>query len=186
VGHSSSAVFFDFNRDGLLDCFLTNVGRYTSEKIGKDQGHTFCAGKSGIFHVSGTLGTRTAALIDFDDDGDLVTNDFGSEPQVLMSNLAQRSTVNHIKVQLIGSRSNRDGIGAVVKVHAGDQAYTRLMDGNSGYLSQSSMPLYFGLGSTTRIDRVEVSWPSGVDQIVTDGIELNELLVIEEPASSGD
>jgi len=101
---------------------------------------------------------------------------------VLASDLAQRRAVNFLQVRLVGNQSNRDGIGAVVKVHSGGQTFSRQHDGKSGYLSQSSMPLYFGLGSQQKVDRIEVCWPSGVDQTVTDGLEVNGLVVIEEPA----
>ena len=149
----------------------------------KDREHSFCEGKSGVFHIYANLGSRSAALIDFDDDGDLdiVTNEFGSEPQVLRSNLAQRRTVNHLQIRLVGSKSNRDGIGAVVDVFVGDRRLRRMHDGKSGYLTQSSMPLYVGLGDATSIDRIEVRWPSGLDQTLTEGLDINRTLVIEEP-----
>jgi hypothetical protein len=54
-------------------------------------------------------------------------------------------------------------------------------DGKSGYLAQSVLPLYFGLGDATRIDRVEVDWPSGDKQIVNNGLNQNQTLWITEP-----
>jgi hypothetical protein len=149
-----------------------------------DKTHPFCAGRTGVYEIYANLGTRAVALIDLDDDGDLdiVTNEFGSEPQVLASDLAQRRAVHFLQVRLVGRESNRDGIGAVVRVHSGGRTFSRQHDGKSGYLSQSSMPLYFGLGSEEKVDRIEVHWPSGVDQTVTEGLEPNGLVVIEEPA----
>jgi hypothetical protein len=66
-------------------------------------------------------------------------------------------------------------------VHAGGQLYTKYNDGKSGYLSQSVLPLYFGLGDADKIERVEVDWPSGHKQVVTQGIRQNQLLLITEP-----
>ena len=94
------------------------------------------------------LGSRSAAIFDLDNDGDLdiVTNDFNSPPQVLVSNLSERQPIHWLKVKLTGTASNRDGLGATVRVIAGGRTLTKYNDGKSGYLSQSSLPLYFGLG----------------------------------------
>ena len=60
--------------------------------------------------------------------------------------------------------------------------FTQWNDGKSGYLSQSVLPLYFGLGDLTKIDRVEVDWPSGRKQVVTAGLSTNSTLRVTEPA----
>jgi enediyne biosynthesis protein E4 len=109
-----------------------------------------------------------------------VTNDFNTEPQVLISDLAQRRQIHWLKVVLNGTVSNRNGLGATVRVRAGGQVYTKYNDGKSGYLSQSVLPLYFGLGDAAKIDRVEVDWPSGRHQVVTD-LQVNETLPVTEP-----
>jgi hypothetical protein len=66
-------------------------------------------------------------------------------------------------------------------VHAGGQVYTKYNDGKSGYLAQSALPLYFGLGDARKIDRVEVDWPSGRKQVALDGLKENHTLQIIEP-----
>ena len=73
-----------------------------------------------------------------------------------------------------------NGLGAWVRLHAGGQVYTKYDDGKSGYLSQSVLPLYFGLGDAQKIDRVEVAWPSGRKQVVTDGLQENRTIKITE------
>ena len=98
----------------------------------------------------------------------------------LISNLSEKKTIHFLKLRLIGTTSNRDGLGATVKVRAGDQTFTRYHDGKSGYLSQSALPLYFGLGTAERINGVEVLWPSGTRQEVTKDIPHNGLLTIKE------
>jgi enediyne biosynthesis protein E4 len=142
-----------------------------------------CQGQSGQITVMSTISSRSSVIFDLDNDGDLdiVTNDFNSEPQVLVSDLAQVKQIHWIKVILTGTSSNRDGLGATVRVHAGGQAYTKYNDGKSGYLSQSVLPLYFGLGDATKIDRIEVQWPSGRKQALTDGLTVNQTLRITEP-----
>jgi hypothetical protein len=65
-------------------------------------------------------------------------------------------------------------------VRSGGQTYTKYNDGKSGYLAQSVLPLYFGLGDVGKIDRVEVDWPSGRKQVLTTGIEENQVLQITE------
>ena len=68
-----------------------------------------------------------------------------------------------------------------MRVRAGGQVYTKYNDGKSGYLSQSALPLYFGLGDAEKIDSVEVVWPSGRKQTVTQQLEINRTLRIAEP-----
>ena len=69
---------------------------------------------------------------------------------------SDRTAIHWLKVKLTGTASNRDGLGATVHVTAGGRTLTKYNDGKSGYLSQSSLPLYFGLGDAQKIDRVEV------------------------------
>ena len=126
--------------------------------------------------------SRSAAIFDLDGDGDLdiVTNEMNDRPQVLVSALAQMRRIRFLKIQLSGSRSNRPGLGATVKVRLGGRTLTQCSDGKSGYLSQSSLPLYFGLDHAERVDSVEVHWPSGTRQIVDRDIVLNQLMTIQE------
>ncbi|MCH2130700.1 MAG: CRTAC1 family protein [Pirellulaceae bacterium] len=131
----------------------------------------------------GTLGTRSSVIFDLDDDGDLdiVTNDFNSEPMVLISNLsAKQDAINFVKVKPVGTQSNRDGLGAVVRVQAGPHTYVKVHDGQSGYLSQSDYPLYFGLGDRSVVDQIVVDWPSGIRQTVTGPIQTGQTIRVEE------
>jgi enediyne biosynthesis protein E4 len=155
---------------------------FTLDCSGEDRAHAFCAGRTGRFTVTGTLGTRSSALFDVDDDGDLdiVTNEFNSEPQVFLSDLSTRRKVNHLEVRLTGTRSNRDGVGATVKVTAGPLVLTQVMDGKSGYLSHSRLPLYFGLGDAAQVDKVEVTWPSGKTQTLQGPVAINRMMEIKE------
>ena len=135
---------------------------------GKDKGHKEAVGQTGRVSVLGARGTRSAAIFDVDGDGDLdiVTNDFNTSPMVLVSNLSDKTAVHYVAVKLVGSTSNRDGLGAVVKVTAAGATYTKVMDGDSGYLSHSLYPLYFGLGSAQAVESIDVKWPSGKTQTV--------------------
>ncbi len=141
-----------------------------------------CKGQSGKITVMSSLGTRSSVIFDLDNDGDLdvVTNEFNSAPQVLVNNLAQSRGIHWLKVKLIGTVSNRDGLGATVRVTAGPQMYMKYNDGKSGYLSQSSLPLYFGLGDADKVQRVEVDWPSGKKQVLTKGLTVNTVLSVTE------
>jgi hypothetical protein len=154
---------------------------------GNDRDHNDCEGVEGCIVVMGALGSRSSVIFDLEGDGDLdiVTNDFNSEPMVLVSDLSERRPVRFLEVELLGRGSNRSGIGARVRVQAGSSTYTKVNDGKSGYLSQSDFPLYFGLGTAESVDRIEVDWPSGISQIVTESIEINRQLVIEEKIPGG-
>lgn len=142
-----------------------------------------CEHRSGQLTVMAPAGSRAGVLFDLDKDGDLdlVTSDFNSAPQVLVSNLAQVHSINWLQVQLVGAASNRDGLGASVQVVTSHGTYTKQHDGKSGYLSQSSLPLYFGLGNDAAVTRVEVRWPSGRSQVIAQGIKVNDTLRIQEP-----
>jgi hypothetical protein len=154
---------------------------------GEDSEHRHCAGEEGALTVHGAVGSRSSALFDLDSDGDLdiVTNEFNGPPLVLVSDLAEQTDLNFLSIRLIGQRSNRDGLGALVTVSTAETTQTRIHDGKSGYLSQSSLPLYFGLGKTDSVEKVEVRWPSGVHQILTENIKANQLLTIEEESVGG-
>jgi enediyne biosynthesis protein E4 len=148
---------------------------------GADVLHRDCKGHDGKFTVLSSVSTRSSVIFDVDNDGalDIVTNEFNGKPQFLMSNLAERKKISYLKVSLVGNKSNREGLGAKVTVTAGNLKMTKVQDGKSGYLSQSDFPLYFGLGDSTKIDSIEVLWPSGTRQSVPHA-DPNGVLTIEE------
>jgi hypothetical protein len=151
---------------------------------GKDRGHPDAAGATGRVSVWGARASRSAVIFDLDGDGDLdiVTNEFNAAPMVLISNLSERKPVHYVAVRLTGTSSNRNGLGAVVKVTSGGSTYVKVMDGNSGYLSHSLYPLYFGLGAAERVDSLDVLWPSGRKQTVLPPFKINSVIEVREPA----
>lgn len=105
--------------------------------------------------------SRGAAFGDFDNDGDLdvVVMNMGDTPSLLRNDL---STTNHwIQLRLEGSKSNRSAIGATVRLESGGAVQTKPVLSQSSYISQNDFRLHFGLGSSTRVDRISVRWPSG-------------------------
>ena len=150
---------------------------------GKDKEHKDAAGATGRVTVWGARGSRSAVIFDVDGDGDLdvVTNEFNTAPMVLLSNLTDKTRVRYVAVRLTGTTSNRSGLGAVVKVTAGGATFTKVYDGNSGYLSHSLYPLYFGLGAADAVDRIEVLWPSGRTQTVPTPVKVNSTIDVREP-----
>lgn len=169
-------------RDGRTHAPWFDIDCSRQNEMG-NLGKAVCKGQNGNVSVMGTLSSRSSVIFDLDNDGalDIVTNDFNSPPQVFISDLAQRRKIRWLKVVLVGTTSNREGLGTWVRVHAAGQTYTKYNDGKSGYLSQSHLPLYFGLGDAPQIDRVEVDWPSGRKQVLTEGLEENQTLRITEP-----
>lgn len=140
-------------------------------------------GLAGVRQIWSALGTKSSAIFDLDDDGDLdiLTNEVNCEPMVLVSDLAaQRKDLAYLKVRLVGKTSNRDGLGALVRLRAGQRQWVKANDGCSGYLSHSLMPLYFGLTGVPALDSLEVTWPSGKTQKVAGPVKTNQLLVVAE------
>lgn len=133
--------------------------------------------------IMGSKSSRSSVIFDVDNDGDLdiVTNEFNARPMVLLSDLAAPNTIRFLKVRLSGVRSNRQGVGALVTLLLRDGARrVKAMDGKSGYLSQSDLPLYFGLGKADVIASIEVRWPGGGVQQVKGPFAANQLLEIVE------
>ncbi len=142
--------------------------------------HVDSAGK---VTMMGSLGSRSAVALDLDGDGDLdiVTNEFNGRPQVLVSDLAQRHRIHFLKVRLRGTRSNREGLGAEVTVVLPDgRRILKLLDGKSGYLSQSDLPLYFGLADADHAGSIDVRWPSGRQQTVAGPIKSGTIEIVEK------
>jgi ASPIC/UnbV protein len=112
---------------------------------------------------------RGMAIADFNNDGalDIVINnnpgDSGdvsrSRPSLLRNNIGSRR--NWLAVELSGRESNRDGVGATVTIETGDTKQLRLVSAGSGFASQNSARLYFGLNTMTQVEALTVRWPSG-------------------------
>jgi len=160
----------------------TEVDYFKLDTEGADKNHPISRGHHGVITIEGSASSRSSATFDLDNDGDLdiVTNELLDKPQVFVSNLSEKRKVNFIKLKLRGTKSNRDGLGATVKLFSGSGTQVRYHDGKSGYLSQSSLPLYFGLGDAIRVDRIEIHWPSGTTQLLKD-VDANQTLNVQEP-----
>ncbi len=141
-----------------------------------------CKGRQGWHLFWGALGSRSSVIFDADDDGDLdiITGEFNDVPMVLISDLSDRKPISFLKIRLIGTESNRDGLGARVVVRTNANTYTKVHDGQSGYMSQSSHPLYFGLADAGSVDQIHVRWPSGKEQTIDGPIEVNQLMELTE------
>ncbi len=171
---------------------------FTMDCNGADRGRPLCSAcahpesmsgacrvdAAGHLTMMGSLGTRSAVALDLDGDGDLdiVTNEFNGPPQVLVSDLAQRHQIHFLKVRLRGTRSNREGLGAQVTVVLPDgRRILKVLDGKSGYLSQSALPLYFGLADADHAGAIEVRWPSGRHQRVAGPLAAGQTIEVVEP-----
>ena len=169
-------VFLDVNLDGWLDFAVANG--HIDETVRNIRGNVgyaqppqlFLNGGKGIFHdVAAEVGAdfdqpkvgRGLAYADFDRDGDLdllLTTNNG--PAYLYRN-DQLTGNRSIRFRLVGTKSNRDGIGAIVRVFSGGLTPSRMVKGGSSYLSQSELPVTFGLEKRDRIERIVIEWPSG-------------------------
>jgi hypothetical protein len=123
--------------------------------------------------------SRCAVTGDFDGDGrlEIVTNNFNDQPYYFKNQFPPR---NYVAFRLQGTRSNRDAVGAVVRLYQGGKVLTRQVQGGGGYLAQSSRTVHFGLGDEARVERVEVTWPSGLRQTL-DSVAVNTVHLLVEP-----
>lgn len=168
--------FFDANLDGFLDLAVANghidetvrnirgnVGYAQAPQLFLNDGHgkfADVASAAGGGFESPKVG-RGLAYADFDRDGDqdlLITTNNG--PAFLYRN-DQLASNHSVRVRLQGTKSTRDAIGAVVRIFYGGVSQSRMVKAGSSYLSQSELPLTFGLGKSDTIDRMTVEWPSG-------------------------
>jgi hypothetical protein len=167
--------FFDYDNDGWQDIFIAdghieneiervqkrvsyaepphlfrNIGSGKFEEVTAQMGHEFGSPKV----------ARGAAYGDVDNDGflDIVVTTNGG-PTYLFHN--EDGTNGSLRVKLVGTTSNRDGIGAVVHVNSGQDKQWKVVHSGSSYLSQSELVLTFGLGSKAVADSIEIHWPSG-------------------------
>jgi enediyne biosynthesis protein E4 len=123
---------------------------------------------------------RGVAIADFDGDGaeDILVANCGSGPQLYKNEAA---TQPWIEIELKGTVSNRDAIGARLTLTAGGKRQIREIDGGNGFSAQSSRVVHFGLGDSEQIDELEVRWPSGKRQVFK-GIAGRSRLLVVEPA----
>ena len=182
---------FDFNNDGFKDLFTANgnvndnAGR-TSSVRSRQPNVIFLNRGNGTFQVQRLEGEalhRGAAFADFDRDGrmDAVVTRLGEQPFVLR-NVSPR-TGHWIVLKLKGTRSNRDGLGALVRVVSASGSQWNRATASVGYAGSSDRPVHFGLGGDTRASRIEIEWPSGLKRELRD-IEGGRYLEIEEPAGN--
>jgi hypothetical protein len=94
---------------------------------------------------------------------DLVVNNFNGPAHLFRNRAPARGW---IELKLVGAGKNRDAIGAVVRLHAGDRTWIRQVDSLCGYLAQSSTVLHVGLGDVAKVDRVEIRWPDGRSEVL--------------------
>jgi len=168
--------FIDYDNDGAVDIFmanghvLDNIHRYNASVHYAEPKLMFRNMGHGEFkNVSEELGrdfqlprvSRGAAVGDFDNDGDLdiLVNNNGERPQLLRND---GGNTNHwLEILLIGTRSNRDAVGARIKVSAGKLVLYEQRKGGMSYQSAQDPRLHFGLGQYATVDAVEILWPSG-------------------------
>lgn len=187
-----STFFFDYNNDGWRDIYSAN-GDVDSLRDNAAQHDTLFENVNGkrFIDVSAHAGPhfarpgyqRGAAFGDLNGDGflDLVVTSLGRPPAILL-NSPPPAPANWISIVLTGARSNRDSIGAAVKVTTpAGRVLHDWVSPSVGFLSSSTRHLHFGLGAETKVAEIEVRWPSGASAQRRD-VAAGQVLRLTEPA----
>jgi hypothetical protein len=184
---SWSGNFFDFDNDGMLDIFIVNGDAHHLEPeedilfrgVGGGRFADVSSSSGAALEVKGV--GRGSAVGDIDNDGDLdlLVLNLNGPARLLRNDGGNRG--NWLMVRTIGTESNRDGIGARIRVTAGGVTQLRDIRSSSGYLSQSDPRAHFGLGSAKTVDQLEVRWPSGRVSTIQN-VKANQILTVTEPA----
>jgi enediyne biosynthesis protein E4 len=177
---------YDFDNDGLLDILIFHGGLIHLIP----QEHTLFRGiGSGKFaDVSRDAGqvlsdrttARGACFADYNNDGKVGAFEVNLGGKGTLLHNVSTDTGHWIAIKLVGTKSNRDGIGARVEVIAGGKRHTAERVAGSGYLSQDDSRLHFGLGAAAAIDKLIVHWPSGREQTL-EKLSVDHVLTVEEP-----
>jgi hypothetical protein len=185
--------FVDYNNDGWKDIYSAN-GDLDDLNANSRQHDTMFENEGGktFIDVTEKMGPdfafvgyqRGSAFVDLNNDGfmDLVVTSLGEKPRILMNNALVK---NHwIMFDLRGYKSNRDGIGATIKVTTGSgrMLYNHVTT-SVGFMSSSDRRAHFGLGAETKIDQVEIRWPSGIVQRI-DHPAVDQIMKVEEPTAT--
>jgi hypothetical protein len=180
--------FFDYDNDGWIDLFVANGHVYPQLQTFHQRNFIHKNNRDGTFsEIAEQLGApfkekragRGVAFGDLDNDGDvdIVINNLDGAPQILRNDGG--NTNNSVFIQLVGVKSNRDGIGARVKVVSGDLMQLDEVRSGESYISQNDLRLHFGLEKRTKINLIEIRWPSGVTDKVTNA-NVNKIVTIKE------
>ncbi len=179
-------VLLDFNNNGRRDIFVANGDAFTLEgtlpllleNLGNAQFANAASTGGRMFQQR--INGRGSAVLDYDNDGrqDLLVTVLADRPLLLRN----RDASGHqwLALDLEGTRSNRDGYGALVTLTAGDRTWKAEAMCNTGFLVQSDPRVHFGLGTARRVDAIEIRWPGGTVQRLTDQ-PVNRILKIREP-----
>jgi enediyne biosynthesis protein E4 len=191
--------FFDFDLDGWKDLLLVNghafpeVDRLKIDIHHRDRAILYRNRGDGKFEdVSSRAGpgiaevhsSRGAAFGDIDNDGqiEVLINNQNETPTLLKAAGPPRG--HWLLVRCEGTRSNRSGLGAVVRVTANGRTQMDEVRSGGSYLSQNDLRVHFGLGGAITADRVEISWPSGGKQTLTK-VKADQILLVREDAAAG-
>jgi len=181
IGTDSWGVnFFDFDQDGFEDLFVGTfgAGEGRSYLYLNDDGDGFADASSEVNFL--TASSRASAVADYDRDGDLDMAILNQDGALQLFRNDSTDIGNWIQLVLAGRVSNADAIGAVVVLENGTVTQRRQVLGGSSAHSQDSLPVHFGIGEATSVDRITIYWPSGAVQRLNNTAINQRYFIVEE------
>jgi hypothetical protein len=193
---------FDFDNDGWVDILTVTGNVYPEvEKVFKDysyksprliyrnlgNGRFADVSKQSGAAINEAHSSRGCAFGDFDNDGDMdvLVMNMHEAPTLLRNeyNTPTRKGANHwLKIKLVGAQSNRSAIGSQVRLKIGGRIQVQEVSSQASYYSHNDERLHFGLGAQTKADQIEIRWPSGQTEILSN-IPANQIITLKEGSS---
>lgn len=183
------AAFFDYDNDGNDDLYITHgqfvPGEFSINAFFRNNGGTFSADMAGALGIDDDGNGFGMCVGDYNNDGfiDIFVHNQENVANTTSKLYENVPNSNHwIKIRPVGTTSNRDGIGAVIRVTTGTKTQVKDVRSGSSYLSNNSRDVHFGLANSSIVNQIQVTWPSGIVD-TWNNVPVNKFLIANEAST---